>query len=110
MKNPRGEEESRKELSMNRSPDATLKYIRYLAPDRVEEARRLLASLPAGWERSVPRQCKHADGSLSRLALAHAVLEILLPGTTLPSHAVRALAVYIHELYRLQQKGDSHER
>ena len=95
---------------MNHCNDATLKYIRYLAPDRVEEARRLLASLPAGWERSVPRQCRHADGSLSRLALAHALLEILLPGTTLPSHAVRSLAVYIHELHKLQQKGACHAR
>ncbi len=95
---------------MNHSRDATLKYIRYLAPDRVDEARKILTSLPAGWERSVPRQCRHSDGSLSRLALAHAVLEILLPGTTLPSHAVRALAVYIPDLYKLHQKGACHER
>ncbi len=95
---------------MNHSSDSTLKYIRYLAPDKVEEARKLLSGLPPGWERSVPRQCRHSDGSLSRLALAHAVLEILLPGTTLPSHAVRVLAVYIHELYKLQQKGACHER
>ncbi len=95
---------------MNHSPGSTLKYIRYLAPDRVEEARRLLSGLPPGWERNVPRQCRHSDGSLSRLALAHALLEVLLPGTTLPSHAVRVLAVYIHELYKLQQKGACHER
>ncbi len=95
---------------MNHSPDSTLKYIRYLEPDSVEEARRLLSGLPPGLERSVPKQCRHSDGSLSRQALAHAVLEILLPGTTLPSHAVRALAVYIHDLYKLHQKGACHER
>ena len=95
---------------MYHSSNATLRYIRYLAPDKEEEARKLLTKLPPGWERNVPRQCRHADGSLSRLALAHALLELLLPGTTLPSHAVRALAVYIHELYKLQQKGDPHER
>jgi hypothetical protein len=87
----RGDEEQKGEVIMFH--DSTLRYIRYLAPDKEEEAGKLLATLPSGWERNVPRQCRHSDGSLSRLALAHALLELLMPGGTLPSHAVRALAV-----------------
>jgi hypothetical protein len=88
----------------------TLRYIRLLAPDQEEKARGLLASLPPGWEQGIPRQSRYLNGSISKLVVAHALLELLLPGTTAPSHAVRALAVYIHELYKLQQKGEHHER
>jgi len=78
----------------------TLRYIRYLAPGQEEKARELLESLPAGWEEGIPRQCRYPNDGVSKLAIAHAVLEILIPGSTLPSHAVRALAVYIHQFLK----------
>ena len=78
----------------------TIRYIHYLAPDQEEKARRLLDSLPAGWEDGIPRHCRYLNGGISKLAIAHAILEILAPGSTLPSHAVRALAVYIHQFQK----------
>ena len=109
VENPKGRRKAERIFIMSLDLTQTIRYIHYLAPDKEKEAVKLLMSLPIGWEGGIPRQCRYVNDGISKLAIAHAVLEILVPGTTAPSHAVRILAIYIHELYKQTKGGEAHE-
>ena len=76
----------------------TIEYLKRLSPHHVSAAEDFLTSLPTAWQAGIPKPCTHNDGTISKPAVAHALLWILDPVKFPASRCTRLLADYMQEI------------
>jgi hypothetical protein len=79
----------------------TIHHILRLAPEHVKAAEAFLNELPPGWEASVPKSCRLADGSLDNPLITRAILYVLDPIGHPCNRPIQLCAILLRELHEI---------